>query len=33
MLEAGASGIDVHLIACREPPRAEVPESSAAKES
>ena len=31
--EAGASGIDVHLIARREPPPAEAPESSAAKES
>ena len=31
--DVGASGIDVHLIARREPPRAEAPESSAAKES
>jgi hypothetical protein len=31
--EAGASGIDVHLIGRREPPRARSPEPSAAKES
>jgi two-component system sensor histidine kinase KdpD len=31
--EAGASGIDVHLIARREPARAKAPEPSAAKES
>jgi two-component system, OmpR family, sensor histidine kinase KdpD len=31
--EAGASGIDVHLIARREPPPAAAPGSSAAKES
>jgi two-component system sensor histidine kinase KdpD len=31
--EAGASGIDVHLIGRREPPRAEAPETSAAQES
>jgi two-component system sensor histidine kinase KdpD len=31
--EAGASGIDVHLIARGEPPHAEAPESSAAQES
>ena len=31
--EAGASGIDVHLIARREPPHAEALESSAANES
>jgi K+-sensing histidine kinase KdpD len=31
--EAAASGIDVHLIARRERPRAEAPEPSAAKES
>jgi len=30
--EAGASGIDVHIIAHREPPPAEASESSAAKE-
>jgi two-component system sensor histidine kinase KdpD len=30
---AGASGIDIHLIARREPPPAAVPGSSAAKES
>jgi two-component system, OmpR family, sensor histidine kinase KdpD len=31
--EAGASGIDVHLIARREPPHADAHESSAAKKS
>jgi two-component system sensor histidine kinase KdpD len=31
--EAGASGIDVHLIGRREPPRAETPGSGAAQES
>jgi two-component system, OmpR family, sensor histidine kinase KdpD len=31
--EAGASGIDVHIIAHQEPPPAEASESSAAKES
>jgi two-component system sensor histidine kinase KdpD len=31
--EAGASGIDVHLIARREPARAKAPAPSAAKES
>jgi two-component system sensor histidine kinase KdpD len=31
--EAGASGIDVHLIARREPARAKAPEPSAAEES
>jgi two-component system sensor histidine kinase KdpD len=31
--EAGATGIDVHLIARHEPPHAKTPESSAAKES
>jgi two-component system, OmpR family, sensor histidine kinase KdpD len=30
--EAGAAGIDVHLIARREPPQAETPESTAAQE-
>jgi hypothetical protein len=29
----GASGIDIHLIARREPPHAEALDSSAAKES
>jgi two-component system sensor histidine kinase KdpD len=31
--EAGASGIDVHLIGRREPSHAEAPEPSAAQES
>jgi K+-sensing histidine kinase KdpD len=31
--EAGACGIDVHIIAHQEPPPAEASESSAAKES